>query len=116
MAVIFLLVALAGVIGFLLSIYLFFFRLRLASLWRWVGGIVGGLLLGGLMAVTALLIFWPPVVDFVTAGGVGLMVITIVVLLDVPKAAVRDRGQGEGATVKYGTLLGTEAGIGNKDM
>ncbi len=116
MAVIFLLVALAGVIGFLLSIYLFFYRLRLNTIWRRVGGITGGFVLGSFMAIVALLIFWPPVVDFVTAGGVGLMLITIIVLLDIPKTTVRNREPGELATVNYGALIGPESGLSNKEL
>ncbi len=116
MAAVFLLMALAGIVGFLLSIYLFFYRLRLNTIWRWVGGITGGLLLGSLMAIIALLIFLPPIVDFVTAGGVGLMIITIIVLLDIPKTTVTETEPKQLAAINYGALIGPESGLGNKDL
>lgn len=77
MTVISLYMALAGIIGFLLSIYFFFYRLKLSSFWRWLGGIVGGLIGGTFMALVVLLILWPPMNDFVTLGGLGLIVVTI---------------------------------------
>ncbi|MHB1654285.1 MAG: hypothetical protein ACYCVD_17690 [Desulfitobacteriaceae bacterium] len=48
-----------GLVGFLLSMYFFFYCIRISRLLRWLGGIVGGLITGSLMALIALLIVWP---------------------------------------------------------
>ncbi|MHB1405917.1 MAG: hypothetical protein ACYCV0_10030 [Desulfitobacteriaceae bacterium] len=45
--------------GFVLSMYFFFYCTRLNRLLRWLGGIVGGLITGSLMALISLLIVWP---------------------------------------------------------
>jgi len=77
MGIIIVLMALAVLISFSLSFYLCFFRLHLTTAWRWGASLCGGLISGLFMALLVLLIVWPPVLDFVTLGGLGIIVVTI---------------------------------------
>jgi predicted lipid-binding transport protein (Tim44 family) len=86
MTAILVLMALGSIVGFLLSIYLFFYRLQLKVFWRWFGGIAGGIILGGLMGLLILSILWPPVGDLLFAGGLSLIAISIMLILDFPKS------------------------------
>lgn len=85
MAVILLLMAIAGIVGFLLAVYLFFYRIKPKLVWRWLGGIIGGTILGTFMALLVLFMLWPPTEDFMIAGGLALIAILIIAILDYPK-------------------------------
>ncbi len=86
MTAILVLMAVASIVGFLLSIYLFFYRLQLKLFWRWFGGVVGGVILGSFMGMLVLSILWPPVGDLMFAGGLSLIAISIMLVLDFPKS------------------------------
>ena len=49
----------SGVVGFLLALYFFLYRLQIKRIWRWLGGICFGVVTGTLFAFIALLIDWP---------------------------------------------------------
>ena len=65
----------AGLLGFSLAIYFFFYRVRLTTPWRWLGGMVGGLILAVLLAMTAYMVLWPPVNAVITFAGALIAVL-----------------------------------------
>ncbi|PKM80740.1 MAG: hypothetical protein CVU89_12455 [Firmicutes bacterium HGW-Firmicutes-14] len=65
-------VGLAAVYGFFLGIYFFMYRLNLSAPMRWLGGIAGGTVVGGLMALAAIVLLWPP---FSILFSLGMMVL-----------------------------------------
>lgn len=67
--------SLAFLFGVYLSFHFFFCRLKLARLWRWVGGIVGSLLIGTIMAMIDFWIIWPPANPLATIVGFALVLI-----------------------------------------
>lgn len=87
-AIIFLILGLAAVFGFLLGVYFFVFRLKLSESWQWVGGIVGGLVTGSLMVMAVMFILWPPF-SFLLTGGVliGAAVLTGLLMFSKTKTA-----------------------------
>lgn len=75
LALMMVMLVLAAVYGFLLGLYFFLSKKSLSTPLRWIGGIAGGTILGGLMAFLALLILWPPISFLLIAGVVGLVVL-----------------------------------------
>ncbi len=86
-------VGLAFVFGFALAIYFFFYRLNLSRLWRWSGGIVGGLILGAVMAMIDFWIIWPPVNTLLFLGGFAFMILIALLMVGNPnKVRQTDKG------------------------
>lgn len=72
---------LAAIYGFLLGLYLFLSRKGLNTPLRWIGGLLGGIVLSGFMTFLALLILWPPISFLLIAGVLGLVVLLSSVIL-----------------------------------
>lgn len=77
-------IAVAYLWGFLLSIYFFIYRLNLSNPWRWPVGIIGGLILGFLMALIEFFIIWPPVTQFSALAGSGLILLITLLAIGYP--------------------------------
>ena len=69
-------IGLAAMLGFLLGIYLFVYRLNLSRPIRWLGGIVSGVIFGGLLAFASFMLIWPP---FSLLLALGMLVLVVVV-------------------------------------
>ncbi|HWJ03090.1 MAG TPA: hypothetical protein VNU93_05380 [Verrucomicrobiae bacterium] len=72
---------LAGLFGFLLGMYVFTYRLNLPDPVRWLGGVLGGLLMAVIMAGATLLMIWPPLNSLFILAGLVLFGITSAVIL-----------------------------------
>ena len=82
---------LAFLFGIFLSCYFFFYRLKIGRLLRWLGGIVGGLVVGTLMAIIDFWIIWPPVSIVSVVVGVALMLLIVKMLTGYPKLWQSDK-------------------------
>ncbi|MFZ3102597.1 MAG: hypothetical protein WA131_10390 [Desulfitobacteriaceae bacterium] len=71
--------------GIYLSFYFFFNRIVISSPLRWLGGIVGGLIIGSLMAIIDFWIIWPPASILSVIAGLGLMILIVKILIGFPK-------------------------------
>lgn len=75
MALITLVLGLAGLFGFMLGMYLFGYRFNLTGGGRWFGAIIGGLVMGAVMIAAVTMILWPPfslLFTFVVLALVGI--------------------------------------------
>lgn len=81
MMIVLLNVGFAGLFGFFLSIYYFMYRLNLSNLWRWLGGIVGSLIIGSIMALLDFLMIWPPNDIYTTIIGFTLIILITALLV-----------------------------------
>jgi prepilin signal peptidase PulO-like enzyme (type II secretory pathway) len=76
-------------VAFLFGIYLsfnfFFHRMKTSNPWRWLASIVGGLIVGTLMAIIDFWIIWPPSSILTVIVGVTLMFLIAKTLLGYPK-------------------------------
>lgn len=63
---------LAAVFGFFLSVYFFLYRANISPSMRWPAAIIGGFITGGFMVGLTLLILWPPLNVLVTLGMLAL--------------------------------------------
>jgi len=80
---------LAALYGFLVVLYYFATRKYLSTPLRWVGAIVGGAVMSGIMVLLVLLLIWPPVNILLIAASLGVItVISGVVLLNVNVARI----------------------------
>ncbi|MDA8234676.1 MAG: hypothetical protein M0Z31_07770 [Clostridia bacterium] len=74
---------LAALFGFFLAYHFFFYRVKLAKPWRWLGAIVGGTVAGGFLAAGTLVLLWPPLnIMMVIGAQVMVVIVTALLLLD----------------------------------
>lgn len=78
-------VCLAGVWGFIVPLLVFGTRLDLKTPWRWVMGIVCGLLVGMLLAFVEFMIIWPPVNPIINIAGIAILAVLSGLLLIDPQ-------------------------------
>jgi len=76
---------LAFIFGIYLSFHFFFNRLKISKPWRWLAAIVGGLVVGTLMAFIDFWIVWPPTSILTLVVGVALMIFITIILIGYPK-------------------------------
>jgi len=77
--------SLAFILGIYLSIHFFFYRLKVSKPWCWLGAIVGGLMVGTVMAFIDFWIVYPPTSMLTVVVGVALMLIITMILIGYPK-------------------------------
>ncbi|MFZ3102205.1 MAG: hypothetical protein WA131_07450 [Desulfitobacteriaceae bacterium] len=82
---------LAFIFGIYLSFHFFFYRLKIGKPWRWLGGIVGGLIVGTLMAIIDFWIIWPPASILSVVVGFALMLLIVKILIGYPKLWQSDK-------------------------
>lgn len=89
LAIIMVILGLAALYGFLIVVYYFITKKNLSTPVRWIGAIIGGTVMSGIMGLSALLIIWPPVNILMISGALGLItVISGIVLLNLNVARI----------------------------
>lgn len=89
LAIVMVILGLAALYGFLLMVYYFITKKNLSTPIRWIGSIIGGAFMSGVMVFLALLLIWPPVNILLTVAGLGVItVISGIVLLNVNVAQI----------------------------
>jgi len=76
---------LAFIFGIYLSFHFCFYRLKIGNPWRWLGGIIGGLIVGTVMAIIDFWIIWPPVGMWTIVVGFALILVITKILTGYPK-------------------------------